>query len=1163
MKTVLHSIQSFFQKFISARPSIGRILLVTGSVIGVGIVIFAISAKPADASIISWGMDLIAETISFLLLAVASLLGKLLVVIIDILIGIVQYNDFIGASAVETGWEVVRDLCNMFFVLILLVIAFGTILRIETYKYNRLLGKLVLMALLINFSRTIAGFFIDVSQVVMLTFVNAFADTAALNFTNILQLRDMLGFTDTGVTDLGTPSRTEMVGLPILIIIMLIVAIMTMLAMVVVFLVRIIMLWVLVVLSPLAYLFAAFPMTQKYASQWWSKFGQWTSIGPTLAFFIWLALAVTVADSADIAVRNPDTPGVSGTGLVAASISKVSSSGAILGFMMAIGFFVVGLSMASSLGGVAGSFAGKMSGRISAMGAKGLRVAGSPFAGAYKAAQYGVQSGGRRIARLARTNKKLQLTTPEYWKGFSQRGKRLDDEAKQLAAGAGEFRAERMFKGEEAALDREEMARRNVINTKKGDMGKEMGKAADSRQAMEDLSRRVFATGGHEGELLKQAFLEMATERGNLDDVFQAFGSMYKDQNNIEFRERVNKQFGKLGHSEGEIENMFEDYNADTVKKFTTSYLGLDKGFLDEEQGKVRAENANDVDKDRLRALASISEVAKDVGHWEQYFGAKDSKTGNYYVMNEKERREEIVGEAKKRGLRDFLKGVAPHVFRQRTGKMVDGKWDYVPDAKVPDVGSFEEEMFKRLLGGQHIPELRQMQSRVPDQLISHYFDEFGNFIDTEAEAVEKGFEPDVDENQKTIRSARQKLKDSFEKLHQSNAAIVESMWNWKYRGKPDNRPDKGKGEYYPWEDGYQVKINPQTLDRFRDQMEQYLPAQTMRNKLDKEYNINPIAAKNSKQFSQLKNVVHDPENSDWRGLHANENVSTKAREYGDYVRWDVYQKDWTKGTRNTAKQMRKLLKEEKQEEVRQELTEIIKGLHEKGSDLNIEDKIRQDEKQKTEKKVEARRGQLKNEGKSLSSAEEKQIRQEGEQRANERIQEKVGAIVDDIMNANTRTTAKKIFDQTPIKDNVGHIENQVAGVGPDFDIAVQDLRQSLENLSKAFTDQVEEIDTTKLNKPDDQALELFKTTLNDIKNSLKADEHGRLTGTKREKEAMINQFYALTKTIKQLNNKNEKEVSIKDMVDAVVYATQHPYLYAKKEDNEATDDETNNKTTT
>ena len=66
----------------------------------------------------------------------------------------------------------------MFFVVVLLIIALATILNQEKYSYKTWLPKLILMAVLINFSKMICGLIIDVAQVVMMTFVNAFKDVS-------------------------------------------------------------------------------------------------------------------------------------------------------------------------------------------------------------------------------------------------------------------------------------------------------------------------------------------------------------------------------------------------------------------------------------------------------------------------------------------------------------------------------------------------------------------------------------------------------------------------------------------------------------------------------------------------------------------------------------------------------------------------------------------------------------------------------------------------------------------------------------------------------------------------------------------------------------------------------------------------------------------------
>ena len=118
----------------------------------------------------------VAMVIGAVIGTVINWLGKLLVGIFQVTTWIFQYNEFIKSPAVKQGWAVVRDLCNMFFVVVLLIIAFATILRVEAYHYKKLLPRLVIMAVLINFSKTICGLFIDFRQVVMLTFVNGFAN---------------------------------------------------------------------------------------------------------------------------------------------------------------------------------------------------------------------------------------------------------------------------------------------------------------------------------------------------------------------------------------------------------------------------------------------------------------------------------------------------------------------------------------------------------------------------------------------------------------------------------------------------------------------------------------------------------------------------------------------------------------------------------------------------------------------------------------------------------------------------------------------------------------------------------------------------------------------------------------------------------------------------
>ena len=110
------------------------------------------------------------------LLGIIGLLTSLLLFLIDWVASLFQYNNFLHSQAVLIGWPLVRDLCNMFFVVIMLIVAFSTILKVSRYHYKDILWKLLIMAILINFSKTILGFIIDFGQVIMLAFVNGFKE---------------------------------------------------------------------------------------------------------------------------------------------------------------------------------------------------------------------------------------------------------------------------------------------------------------------------------------------------------------------------------------------------------------------------------------------------------------------------------------------------------------------------------------------------------------------------------------------------------------------------------------------------------------------------------------------------------------------------------------------------------------------------------------------------------------------------------------------------------------------------------------------------------------------------------------------------------------------------------------------------------------------------
>ena len=81
-------------------------------------------------------------------------------------------------SLVPQLWSFARNLANLGIIIGIIVMAIATILRIEKYSWKKMLPKLVLVALLVNFSLVIAGIFVDISNYISIAAVKAFGNNS-------------------------------------------------------------------------------------------------------------------------------------------------------------------------------------------------------------------------------------------------------------------------------------------------------------------------------------------------------------------------------------------------------------------------------------------------------------------------------------------------------------------------------------------------------------------------------------------------------------------------------------------------------------------------------------------------------------------------------------------------------------------------------------------------------------------------------------------------------------------------------------------------------------------------------------------------------------------------------------------------------------------------
>jgi hypothetical protein len=167
------------------------------------------SKAPTDA--LDCGSDLATCVVYF----VSYLINKLIAVFISLgatfLAGMLALNETVYSSpAVQTGFSIVLSFANLGFVLAIIVIAIATILQSQTYGVKKLLWKLVVMAILVNFglvaTRPIFSFSDSISNYFVAQ-IGGNASGLATNVTNAFSPQEFSG----GYVG-GTPTVGQVVG---------------------------------------------------------------------------------------------------------------------------------------------------------------------------------------------------------------------------------------------------------------------------------------------------------------------------------------------------------------------------------------------------------------------------------------------------------------------------------------------------------------------------------------------------------------------------------------------------------------------------------------------------------------------------------------------------------------------------------------------------------------------------------------------------------------------------------------------------------------------------------------------------------------------------------------------------------------------------------------
>jgi len=291
----------------------------------------------------------------------------------------------------QIGWEVSRNFANLLFILFMIVVAFATILRLERYGAKQLLPKIIIIALLINFSFVICSVIIDFSNLTASIFINnannesgpkgvgaqlvenmKLATTLTpslcgdyetqkdecneLNEPKRQQCKDALDeqkkVCEAAVktAQQNTSKNDELVNLLMTTIvgaIVLLIAAFVFFAAGILLLIRIIAIWFLVILSPIVFILYIMPGLRPYWEKWWRSFINWCIFAPIFAFFMWIAvrvsksLALVRVANVDVALQTGDPNMITGF---------FSNGATILYYFLIIGLLIGGMIAAKQLG---------------------------------------------------------------------------------------------------------------------------------------------------------------------------------------------------------------------------------------------------------------------------------------------------------------------------------------------------------------------------------------------------------------------------------------------------------------------------------------------------------------------------------------------------------------------------------------------------------------------------------------------------------------------------------------------------------------------------------------------------------------------------------------------------------------------------------------------
>lgn len=272
--------------------------------------------------------------------------------ILKALLSVRPYEDAF-VNIIYPGWLILRNIANIFFIVALLVVGLRILFQQSASSTARgFIVRLIIMALLVNFSLVIAQGVVGIADTVQAQFLPKDSRVIeALGAKLMVEpLKNFRQEVNNSVDGGGFTENQSELSLadtikPLILLFLSLASFASFVAVAGFLLVRLVALWVLYMTSPIAYVGYVMDETKGYASKWWKEFIKYVMITPVLAFFLNIAaLMATVFAGSDNSLFTKYNPEESLSGDI------VIGSLTIITHFIVLGFIFAGMKYAQSSG---------------------------------------------------------------------------------------------------------------------------------------------------------------------------------------------------------------------------------------------------------------------------------------------------------------------------------------------------------------------------------------------------------------------------------------------------------------------------------------------------------------------------------------------------------------------------------------------------------------------------------------------------------------------------------------------------------------------------------------------------------------------------------------------------------------------------------------------